>query len=256
MDLTNYQDLALLISEDQKRYILRLQSGDELQTHRGVLKHADLIGIPWGQKVHTHLDTPFHIFRPTLRDLLLETKRTSQIVFPKEIGYLLLRLSIGPGSQVIEAGTGSGALTTALAWAVGSTGRVFSYDKREDMLQLARKNLEVLDLTERVTFHLHDIQQGFLETGIHSLFLDLPTPERYLKQVQEAMVNGGAFGAIVPTTNQVATLVDALKKHPFELIEICEILLRFYKPIPERIRPNDRMVAHTGYLIFARTLSG
>jgi tRNA (adenine57-N1/adenine58-N1)-methyltransferase len=254
LDLIKDQDLALLISEDRKQFILRLRVGEEFQTHRGVLKHSDLIGIPWGQQVYSHLETPFYIFRPTMRDILLETKRASQIVFPKEIGYLILRLSISHGSKVIEAGAGSGALTTALAWAVGPTGQVYSYEKREDMLSLARKNIEELSLRDRVTFHLHDIEQGFIETGIPALFLDLPTPERYLKQALQAMSNGGVLGALVPTTNQVAVLVRALKQNPFDLIDVCEILLRFYKPVPERIRPNDRMIAHTGYLIFARSL--
>jgi tRNA (adenine57-N1/adenine58-N1)-methyltransferase len=244
----------MLVSGDRKKFFVCLEPGGELQTHRGILHHDELIGIPWGSEIRSHLDLRYHIVEPTLRDVLLHIKRRSQIVYPKDIGYILLRLSVGPGKTVIEAGTGSGGLTTALSWAVGPEGRVISYDRREDMIALARKNLQRVGLEKRVDFRLRDIAQGFDESGADALFLDLPTPHLYLPQVHTALTNGGIFGAILPTTNQVSVLIDALNRHFFGMVDLCEIILRFYKPIPERIRPLDRMVAHTGYLIFARTV--
>ncbi|MGB7537251.1 MAG: tRNA (adenine-N1)-methyltransferase [Anaerolineales bacterium] len=252
MTITNAGELVQLIGRDHKYRLVRLQPGAELHTHRGILKHDDMIGKPWGARVDSHLGRPFYLLPPSLHDVLRDTKRSSQIIFPKDIGYILLKLSIAPGVTVIEAGTGSGALTTALATAVGPQGRVISYDQREDMQTLARHNLEQLGLEERVDFRLRDISQGFEETDIPSLFLDVATPHEYIGQVRDALRPGGFFGSIVPTTNQVCVLLASLERHQFEFVEVSELSLRYYKPVPERLRPTDRMVAHTGYLIFAR----
>jgi tRNA (adenine57-N1/adenine58-N1)-methyltransferase len=252
---TREGDLVLLIDAKNKPFIFRLQDGQELQTHRGVVRHRDLIGADWGARVASHLGQPFHLLSPSLHDLLLYLPRQSQIVFPKEIGYLLLRLSVAPGARVIEAGTGSGAMTLALAWAVGPDGRVFSYDRRGDMQQLALRNLSRVGLETRVTFHEQPIEDGFGETEVDALFLDLPDPHLALPQVRQALRPGSPFAAILPTMNQVASLLTAMEAQEFAFAEVCEILLRFYKTIPQRLRPLDRMVAHTGYLVFGRPLA-
>lgn len=251
---TKIGDLAMLVSGDRKQFFINLEPGEILQTHRGILKHDDLIGIPWGSELRSHLDARYHIFEPTLRDLLLQIKRHSQIIYPKDIGYILLRLSVGPGKTVIEAGTGSGALTTALAWTVGPNGKVISYDRRADMQDLARRNLEKVGLLERVDLRQRDIAEGFDEQDAEALFLDLPSPHTFIPQARAALRNGGILGVIVPTTNQVNVLLESLQRHDFDRVEVCEILLRFYKAVPERFRPVDRMIAHTGFLIFARAV--
>ncbi len=261
MTLTAYQshaqagDLAQLLSTTHRFFLVRLTPGQELHTHKGVIRHDDLIGLPWGTQVYSHLGEAFYLLRPSLADLLKETRRNTQIMFPKDIGFVLVSLSIGPGQTVLEAGTGSGALTTALAYAVGPQGRVVSYERRAEMQRLARKNLRRLGLDDRVTFKLRDIAEGFDEQDVDALFLDVPAPEEYIPQVRAALKPGGFFGSLVPTTNQVSRLIEALQAHDFAFIDICEIMLRYYKPVPERLRPTDRMVAHTGYLIFARPVT-
>lgn len=248
-------DLAQLVHAGKPRYFLiRLEPGQTLHTHKGILRHDDLIGQTWGAVVHSHLGEPFYLLQPSLADVLRQTRRTTQIMFPKDIGFALVMMSIGPGQRVVEAGTGSGALTTALAFAVGPSGQVYSYERRPEMQELARKNLARLGLADRVTFKLRDIAEGFDERLVDALFLDVPTPEAYLAQAREALKPGGFFGSLVPTANQVSRLVEGLQAHGFGFIEVCEILLRYYKPVPERLRPTDRMVAHTGYLIFARAV--
>jgi tRNA (adenine57-N1/adenine58-N1)-methyltransferase len=192
------------------------------------------------------------LLQPGLGDILKETRRNTQIIYPKDIGFILLTMGIGPGVRVIEAGTGSGALTTALAWAVGPQGQVYSYETRQEMQNLARKNLERVGMQERVTFKLRDIAEGFDETGVDALFLDLPNPFDYMAQVRQALKPGGYFGTLLPTANQVSKLLIALYQHEFAFTEVCEMMLRFYKPVADRFRPTDRMIAHTGYLIFAR----
>jgi tRNA (adenine57-N1/adenine58-N1)-methyltransferase len=216
--------------------------------------HLAIIGRPWGTDVRSHMGYSFLILPPSLHDVLLYLRRQSQIIFPKDIGYILLRLSAGPGRTIVEAGTGSGGLTTALAWSVGREGHVVSYDRREDMQNLARQNLERIGLDAQVTLKLRDISGGFDETDADALFLDLPDPHLVLPQARAALRNGAPLGAIVPTANQVSDLIEALERNGFGFIEVCEIMLRFYKIIPARLRPVDRMVAHTGYLVFARAL--
>lgn len=245
-------DLAELVGLRHKHFIIKLSAGASFQTHRGVIQHDDLIGKPWGSQFFSHLGSPFFLLQPSLGDLIRGTKRSTQIMFPKEIGFILVNMGIGPGQHVLEAGTGSGSLTTALAYAVGREGKVTSYEVRPEMQDLARKNLERIGLTERVDFRIGDIADGFEETGMDALFLDVQNPYDYIPQVRAALKPGGFFGSLLPTTNQVSKLLHALRNEKFAFIEVMEIMLRFYKPEPDRLRPTDRMVAHTGYLIFAR----
>lgn len=247
-------DLVQLVSPSNKVFIFSLIPGGELHTHRGIVYHDELVGKNWGSQVHTHLGSIYFLLQPSLSDILKETKRSTQIMYPKDIGYILVTMGIGPGSRVLEAGTGSGALTTALAWAVGPQGKVYSYEQRPEMQNLARKNLQRVNLFERVDFKIRDISQGFDEENVDALFLDVPNPYDYLGQVRQSLKSGGYFGSILPTTNQVARLLGAFHQYQFAFVEVCEIMLRFYKVVSERFRPADRMVAHTGYLIFARPM--
>lgn len=252
MKVAQAGDVVMLVGREHRYFIFRLEPHADLQTHRGVVKHDALIGLPWGSLAESHLGSKFYLVEPALHDILINTRRNSQIIFPKDIGYILVRLSVGPGKIVVEGGTGSGALTTALAWAVGPQGKVITYERREDMQELARRNLQRVGLDDRVVFKLRDIAQGFDETDADALFLDLPNPEQFLPQVRAALHPGGAFGTILPTTNQVSALLEAMQQQSFAFVEVCELMLRFYKVVPQRLRPTDRMVAHTGYLIFAR----
>lgn len=256
MHLAQEGDLVLLISQDRKQFIVRLQAGGQLQTHRGVVNHDDLLNQPLGREIHTHLSYPFVILEPSTCDLISELKRTTQIMYPKDIGYVLIKLNVTPGSRVIEAGTGSGGLTLALARALGPAGRLYSYEIRPDVLRLAQKNLDGMGLSDRVELKLRDIADGFDETDVDALFLDLRDPGPYLPQALAALQDGGFFGAILPTANQVSDLLAAMEaQHILGQIEVEEILVRPYKAVPFRLRPADRMIAHTGYLIFARKVS-
>jgi tRNA (adenine57-N1/adenine58-N1)-methyltransferase catalytic subunit len=247
-------DLAMLISAQGKRFIFRLANGAQFQTHRGIIEHDAIIGCTWGSGLESHLGSPFVLLQPSLDDILIELKRNTQIMYPKDIGFVLMKMGIGPGLSVIEAGTGSGGLTTALAYIVGPEGMVYSYDFRSDIQRLALKNLERIGLETRATLKLRNIGDGFDEKNVDALFLDVPNPYDYLTQAWNALKPGGAFGAILPTTNQVTILLSGLRRENFGYVEVCEILIRYYKPVSERLRPTDRMVAHTGYLIFARSI--
>jgi len=247
-------DIAQLIDPRGNKHILQLTAQGKLQTHHGEIIFADLFGIPWGSHIKTHLGKNFLLLQPSLHDILINTKRGGTIMYPKDMGYILLKMNIIRGVRVIEAGTGSGAFTTMLANTVGMEGQVFSYDVRSDIQTLATKNIKKLGLSEQVSFICQDVAFGFEQIGVDALFLDLPNPEDYMPQVRKALKSGGFFGCLLPTTNQVSRLLEALETHNFSFIEVCEIMQRNYKPVPARLRPDDRMTAHTGFLVFARPM--
>jgi len=252
--VTRDGDLAQLVGLRHKHFIITLQEGAKLETHRGILQHADLIGKPWGTQVFSHMGSPFFLLQPSLADLLIDLPRTTQILYPKDIGFILVTMGVGPGQKVMEAGTGSGSMTSALAYAVGPEGCVVSYEVKQDVQNLARKNLARFGLDSRVDFKLRDIAQGFDETEADSFFLDVPNPYDYIEQVRGALKPGGFLCCLIPTFNQVEKTLYALRQNKFAFVEVCEILLRYFKPEPSRLRPTDRMVAHTGFLVFGRRI--
>ncbi len=171
-------DIAQLVGLRHKNFIITLKEGTRLETHRGIVQHDDLIGKPWGTQVFSHMGSPFFLLQPSLADLLNDLPRNTQILYPKDIGFILVTMGIGPGKKVIEAGTGSGSMTIALAYNVSSEGQVISYEVRPDMQNLARKNLERVGLASRVDFKFRDIAEGLDETDADAFFLDVPKSVR------------------------------------------------------------------------------
>ncbi|MGE5643855.1 MAG: tRNA (adenine-N1)-methyltransferase [Byssovorax cruenta] len=247
-------DLAQLVGLRHKHFIVPLKAGAKFESHRGIILHDELIGKQWGTQVFSHIGSPFFLLQPSLGDLLIDLPRTTQILYPKDIGFIFVTMGIGPGQTVMEAGTGSGSMTIALAYAVGPEGRVISYEVKPDVQNLARKNLTRFGFESRVDFKLRDIQEGFDETDADSFFLDVPNPYDYLNHIRRALKPGGFLCCLLPTMNQVEKTLIALRQANFAFVEVCEMLLRFYQAEPSRLRPTDRMVAHTGYLIFARRI--
>ena len=186
-------DIAQLIDPRGNKHILQLTENGKLQTHHGVIVFADLFGEAWGSHIKTHLGKNFLLLQPSIHDVLINIKRGGTIMYPKDMGFILLNMNIVRGVRVIEAGTGSGAFTTLLANTVGPEGRVYSYDTRSDIQTLARKNIEKLGLDDSVRFICQDIAFGFEQTGVDALFLDLPNPEDFLPQVRKALKSGGFF---------------------------------------------------------------
>lgn len=254
-DIAKSGDLIQLVGLRHKSFIFTLTPGGELHTHRGVVKHDELIGKTWGSQICSHNGSPFFLLQPSVQDILKNTKRATQIMYPKEIGYILLQMGIIPGSKVIEAGTGSGSFTTALALYTGEKGKIFSYEIKSDTQDIAKKSLEKLGLANRVEFKVKDIALGFDEIGVDAIFLDIANAYDFISTVKRSLKSGGYFGCILPTTNQVVKLLTELRRNDFAFIDVCDISLKYYKAEPLRFRPADRMIAHTGYLIFARSVT-
>ncbi|QLA19644.1 tRNA (adenine-N1)-methyltransferase [Desulfolutivibrio sulfoxidireducens] len=257
-------DLVLLVSPKGKRYLRQYDPKTKLHTQEGVLDMAEVQNAGYGGVIATHLGHPFRILRPSTYELIKGVKRSTQIMYPKEIGYVLLKLGIGPGARVVEAGSGSGGLTLAMAYHVGDTGRVYTFERRAEFFDLAGKNLAAAGLGHRVTRFHHDISEGFFPDGMipgdpatdpsraDALFLDVRTPWEHLEQAAAVICPGAPVGFLLPTTNQISDLLRGLENAPFADVEVLEILVRRYKPVADRLRPEDRMVAHTGFLVFAR----
>lgn len=245
-------DLVQLQGTGHRSHLLVLEASAVLQTHRGVIRHDDIIGTAWGTRLESHQGNPFYLLQPSLSDLIKGLKRGTQIMYPKEISYILFHMGIGPGKRVIECGTGSGGLTTALAYMVGTTGKVYSYERKAQIQELAIKNLTKFGLQNRVDFKVGNAEDGFDEENVDAIILDLPNPQDYLHHVRKSLRGGGSLGMILPTFNQVEIILRELKLANFAMVEVSEILQRFYKTDWARLRPVDRMIGHTGFLIFGR----
>jgi tRNA (adenine57-N1/adenine58-N1)-methyltransferase catalytic subunit len=248
-------DLVLLISPDRKRYLIRLQSGDQWFSHRGSILHDHLIGHPLGRTVYTQHGYAYLALEPSVNDLIQDLPRASQIIYGKDAAQIIFRLNLYPGRTVLETGTGSGALTLVLARAVMPTGRVFSYETRPEAFEMARRNLDDAGALPYVTLYNEDISGGFHEVGVDACFLDLREPWLFLDHAWDVLKGSGFFGALVPTTNQVSQLLEGLSTRAFGDIVVEEILQRSYKPVAARLRPEDRMIAHSAFLVFARKIA-
>ena len=249
--MLKHGDLVILVNPKGKRYLRRAEAGEEISNNDGVLVMDDVLAAGFGGVVRTRQGAPYKIMRPGLHDLCKGVKRQTQIIYPKDISYLCLRLGAGNGRRIIEAGSGSGSLTLALSWFSGEQGQVYTYEARSEFFDLCRKNLIWAGLGRNVTQHNRDIAEGFLEKDVDALFLDVRTPWEYLDQALAALKPGGQLAFLVPTVDQLSMLLRAFETRPIDEPEVLEIMIRRWKPVADRLRPEDRMIAHTGFLVFA-----
>jgi tRNA (adenine57-N1/adenine58-N1)-methyltransferase len=235
--------------------VLPLRRGSQAIHEHGVIDLTEHIGRPPGQEV-IWSGARYALVRPSLDDLLGRLKRTAQIVTAKDGPQLLHLAGIGPGHKVMEAGAGSGALTMMIAWAVGDTGRLVSYDRREDFLSGARRNLEQTGLSDRIDFRLRDVaRDGFDETEADAIVLDLAEPWEVAPHARRALVIGGHIATFTPTFNQLERTVRALRGEGFSEIRSIEILERTLHVGEGGTRPDFEMLGHTGFLTGGRRSS-
>ena len=247
-----YGELFILVSPGGKRSLRRLMEGQDVHGTDGVIPAAELAKVGFGVEILTLQGKPYRVLKPTLYDLVRGVKRQTQIIYPKDIGYICMRLGVGNGTRVIEAGSGSGSLTLALSWFSGDRGHVYTYEARREFFDLCRRNLQWAGVGHNVTMRLRDVAEGFEESDADALFLDVRTPWEYLPQAAAAVRPGGALAFLLPTVEQVSSLLKGMENGPFDDTEVEEVLVRGWKPVADRLRPNDRMVAHTGFLVFSR----
>ncbi len=242
-----------------RRYRVRLEPGGRTSLHTGVVEHDALIGHPDGTIVSTARGSRLLALRPTFAEAVVERKRRAQPIYPKDLGAILVFADIFPGARVLEAGTGTGALTMALLRAVGPGGHVTSVELRDEFLDLARMAIEETlgALPGNLTLCTGDAYGDIEERDLDRVLLDLPEPWLATGWVQRALRPGGIVFALCPNISQVQRFTDGLREvRGFGMIEVIELLQRGWTVRGRSLRPAHRMVAHTAFLVFARRLSG
>jgi tRNA (adenine57-N1/adenine58-N1)-methyltransferase catalytic subunit len=254
--LLKENDAVLFIDRKGRRYLKVLRRGKKLEI-RGDLAPESLYGLEEGSHVKFSGGERYLVLRPTYADLIPHLPRAAQVIYPKDTGPLLVWGDVYPGATVIEGGVGAGALTIALLRAVGPTGRLISYELREDFAAAARRNVATFfGEAPNWTIKLRDLYEGFDETGVDRLFIDLPEPGRALDVVARALRPGGVFVGYVPTVLQLKDTVETLQRRPdFAEIESFETLMRNWHVKGMSVRPVHRMIAHSAFIIVARRLS-
>jgi tRNA (adenine57-N1/adenine58-N1)-methyltransferase catalytic subunit len=246
---------VVLLDARGRRYLVRLEPGGTFHYHGGAVPHDLVLGSDEGTTVHSTTGASLVCFRPRLADFVLKMSRGAQVIYPKDLGPILVYADVFPGGRVLEAGTGSGALTLALCRAVGPEGRVVSYENRSDFHEVARANVEGFfgKAPEWLDLRLGDVREvaGRGET-FQRVLLDLPEPSAVLEEVAAALLPGGILCGYLPTTGQVQQLVLDLKDRGFTEIETFEVMLRTWHVAHRSVRPDHRMVAHTGFITVAR----
>jgi len=245
---------VLLVVDKRRRFIFRVERGRVQGSDRGVLRHDDLLGLRYGSRVRLSSGVEALVLQPRLVDYMERGLwRRSQVIYPKDHGFILMLLDIEPGSRVLEIGVGSGYTTIVLARAVGPGGRVYSYEIRRDMLETAKRNLETVGLLDRVELRHRDARLGVDEKGLDAAVVDMPDPWAVLPVLRRALRPGAGVVFFLPAVNQVARLLAALDLHGgWAETRVYEVLLREYEPRCDALRPHTTMIAHTGYLLYTR----
>ncbi len=245
---------VMLVDRRGRRYMITLRPGERFHFHQGFVEHDAILGSPEGIRLAASSGAPLIAFRPSLADFILKMPRGAQVVYPKDIGMILIEADIHPGATVLEAGTGSGAMTLALVRAVGERGRVISYELREDFAAKARSNVESFlgKIPDELDLRLGDVTEADLDVEIDRVVLDLPEPWRVLPRALSAMRPGAMFCSYVPTTTQVSQTTEALREAGLGEIVTREVLVRTWHVEGASVRPDHRMVAHTGFVTIAR----
>ena len=248
---------ALIIDRRGRRYLALLQAGSKFESHLGAFLHDDVIGSDTGSWMTTNRGHVLLAVKPTMADFVLDMPRIATVGYPKDLGTILVYGDIFPGARVLEAGSGSGAMTMALLRAVGERGSLVSYDVRQDMIDRTRENVSaMLSNTSNLTLKLGDVYEGFEERELDRVVLDLPEPWHVVAHASEALLPGGIFVSFSPTILQVHEVVRTLRAmHTFEMLETMEVLQRPWNVSNRSVRPEHRMVAHTGFITIGRKCS-
>jgi tRNA (adenine57-N1/adenine58-N1)-methyltransferase len=247
---------VLLIDRKKRRYLVTLEDAGEFHSHSGVLPHDDIIGQQEGAALRSSRGATYSVFRPTLSDFVLKMPRGAQVIYPKDLGAILMQADIFPGARVLESGVGSGALSMTLLRA-GAV--VHGYELREDFAARARKNVEAFctpEMVDNYTIEVRDCYEGIELDHLDRVVLDLPEPWQVVTHAEKALRPGGILVAYTPAITQAVALRERLVDSDFELCETLEVLHRGWNIDGMSVRPDHRMVAHTGFLTHARLLPG
>lgn len=243
---------VLLFHTPRKKWLAKVTPEKQLHTHLGIIDIASTIGMEFGSAIRTTEGKLVFLIEPTLHDFIMKSERRTQIVYPKDLGYIAARTGLKNGSRVLEIGTGSGALATFMAGIVKPEGHVYTYDVNPDFMEIARRNLEKAGMLQYVTMNQHDPHLGVDVREADIAVVDLGDPWTVVDQVHDALKGSGAFVAICPTMNQIEKTATELKKAGYADVDCVELLIRSMEAREGMTRPSMRMIGHTTYLVFAR----
>ncbi|MGB8034347.1 MAG: tRNA (adenine-N1)-methyltransferase [Nitrososphaeraceae archaeon] len=243
---------VLLFHTPRKKWLTKVGHEKKLHTHLGIIDISSIIGMKYGSVVLTTEGKIVHLIEPTVHDFIMKSKRMTQIVYPKDLGYIAARTGLKNGSKVLEIGTGSGALTTFMASIVKPDGHVYTFDINPDFMEVAKENLERAGMIEYVTMHHHNPSDRYNISNADIAIVDLADPWTIVNQVHEALKGSGSFVAICPTMNQLERIASELKESCYVDVECVELMIRNIEAREGMTRPSMRMIGHTTYLAFAR----
>ncbi|MFX1501896.1 MAG: tRNA (adenine-N1)-methyltransferase [Promethearchaeota archaeon] len=252
-------DLIFLVLDEKRRWLVQVKSGDNFHTHKGIVEFNDIIGKNFGSvvfsKPHETQGYKFYVLKPLPSDYILHMSRKTQIIYPEDAGLILLYSGIGPGSVVIEAGCGSGALTCIIGSYLRPNGHIYSYDINEKALKRAKLNVTKAKLDDVVTIQYGDILEDDLQhENVDALVLDMATPWNAVRNVLHYLKLSGTIVSFSPTIEQVKKTVFAMKDCNLIEINTYELIKRKIQVKKNATRPEVRMIGHTGYLTFGRKI--
>ncbi len=234
--------------------MIKIEAGKTFHTHKGYLKLDEIIGKEYGEPIKSSLGVTFTTLKPILTDYIMKSGRNTQIVYPKDAALIVMFSGIGPGSRIVESGTGTGALTTALAHYVGSTGKVYTYELRSEFQKNAAKNLQRSKLINNVELKSGDITMGIEERDLDAIILDLAVPWLVIPHALKALKPSGVLVSFSPTIDQVVRTTETLRENGFVFIETVECMMRTMQVERGKTRPQTLMTGHTGYITHARKI--
>ena len=245
---------VLFYFNHSKKWLMKISKKESLHTHIGVIKHSDAIGKEYGSRVNTNKDKYVYLLKPTMYDYVMKIQHGTQIVYPKDLGYIVARSGIGSGQKILEIGTGSGSLTSFIANIVKPRGHVYTFDVNENFMKIAEKNIKKAGVSKYVTQHNLDLKtrKKMPLEDIDVALIDLGDPWTVIPQVRQMLKGSGAVFAICPTMNQLEKLTMALVENEFTDIESTEHILRTIEAREGKTRHSFQGIGHTTYLCFAR----
>jgi tRNA (adenine57-N1/adenine58-N1)-methyltransferase len=246
--------LILLYFDTRRKWLIRADKGRQFHTHKGFINLEEIVGKPFGSEIKSSLGMRFWVLRPTTHDLIMHSARETQIMYPKDIGFIILKLSLSPGVRVLEIGTGSGAMTAAAAIAVGPTGHVDTYEARSEFADMAERNLKRASVSEYVTIHCADATAGIEGSDFDAAIIDIGEPWAVIPLVHKVLAGGAPVVSFSPTVNQVEKATNAFHDIGFENVQTLECFMREIRAETGKTRPATIMVGHTGYMTFAQKI--
>lgn len=247
-------DYVLLYLDARRTYMLKVEAGKTFHTHKGFLKLDEFVGKEFGEPIKSSLGITFTTLKPSLTDYIMKSSRNTQITYPKDAALIVMFSGIGPGSRVVESGTGTGALTSALANYIRPNGRVYTYELRPEFQKNAAKNLARSKLIEFVEMKSGDVTLGIEERDVDAVVLDLATPWLVVPHAYTALKPSGTIVSFSPTIDQVVKTTEALRENNFVFIETIECMMRAMQVERGKTRPQTLMTGHTGYITHARKI--